>query len=69
MGRKLKTKVPITQNQLLPHAVDHQTVRQREQKQKEDQMKSFDRRNAAKTLAQIERGEEVYIKDRKGMGK
>ncbi|GFN96963.1 hypothetical protein PoB_002346900 [Plakobranchus ocellatus] len=54
--------MPITQNQLLPHAVGHQVLRQKEQKQTEDQKENFDRRLAIKTLRQLDCEKEVCIK-------
>lgn len=69
MGRKIQTKMPIPQDKLIPCTPNHQEVRNKEMKYKENQRRNFNNRHRAKELPELEPGDMIYMKDlqREGM--
>ena len=68
MSKKLKTKIPISPEQLKPKLVDSAKVQVYEENSKNNQKINFDRRHAAKSLEQLKGGDEVYMPDRSQPG-
>lgn len=68
MGRKLKTKIPVLPSTLHPQILNHSTVRQKEEKMKEQQQRSFNNRHAAREASPLNVNDTVYIRDMKRTG-
>ena len=64
MGRKLRTTVPIIRKQLVPHIRDPALVRQIDEKEKQRQEKSFNKRHRVQELSELDQGDIVWVPDR-----
>ena len=64
MGRKLRTTVPIIRKQLVPHLPDPALVRQRDEKEKQRQEKSFNKQHRVQELPELDPGDIVWVPDR-----
>ena len=64
MGRKLRTTVPTTRQQLIPNTPDRSLVRERDKQQKQRQEETFNRRHGARELPALVPGETVWVPDR-----
>jgi len=65
MGRKLRTTVPMVPAKLLPKTPDMEAVQQFEQTSRQKLKSNFDKRHAVQQLPELQRGDEVYVPDRK----
>ena len=57
MGRKIRTTLPLTENQLIPSIPDMEMVRKKEEQIKQRMKKNFDARHKAITLPMLEKGD------------
>lgn len=64
MGRKLRTTVPTTRQQLVPRVPDSTLVRNRDKQQKQRQERTFNRRHGARELPELVPGDTVWVPDR-----
>ena len=65
MGRKLRTTLPMTSEQLKPSLPDDTLVRRKE---KERMKRNFDKHHRARDLQPLEPGESVWIPENKSSG-
>ncbi|KAK7474061.1 hypothetical protein BaRGS_00034667 [Batillaria attramentaria] len=63
MGRKLRTKIPVLTSTLLPQNYNHEAVRQKEERMKEQQRRNFNRRHAAREAPSLHLSDPVFIRD------
>lgn len=68
MSRKLRTNIPITQEQLTPKLVDCKQLRAKDSAIKERQRHNYDQRHGVHTLPPLQCGDKVWIPDRKEEG-
>ncbi|XP_040359375.1 uncharacterized protein LOC121047832 [Ixodes scapularis] len=68
MGRRLRTKLPIVPEMLMPHMPDMRKLRDFEELYRENQKKDFNRRHGVRTLPEVLNGDEVWITDIKQKG-
>ena len=64
MGRKLRTTVPVTRNQLIQKLPDRTLVRKRDEQEKQRQERSFNKRHRARELSELDPGDIVWVPDR-----
>ena len=64
MGRKLRTTVPTTREQLTPKVPDSTLVRERDKQQKQRQERTFNMRHGARDLSELVPGDTVWVPDR-----
>ena len=68
MGRKLRTTVPVTRNQLIQKLPDRTLVRKRDEQEKQRQERSFNKRHRARELSELDPGDIVWVPDRDSEG-
>ena len=64
MGRKLRTTVPTTREQLIPRVPDSTLVCERDEQQKQRQERVFNMRHRARDLSELVPGDTVWVPDR-----
>ena len=64
MGRRLRTTVPTTLQQLTPKLPDRDLVRKRDEQEKERQERNFNKRHRARELPALDPGDIVWVPDR-----
>ena len=69
MCRKLRTTVPLTENQRVPKVPNLTEVRKRDERAKSRQKKNFDARRGARELPTLLPGEWVWVPDRQESGR
>ena len=65
MGRRLKTRLPVLERNLLPEDEKDKTIRTADQKAKKSYKEAFDKRHGVRSLSLLEPGEPVLMKDDK----
>ena len=68
MSRRLRTTLPLVQEQRIPEAVPYEGISARDSQLKGRQKRNFDRHHRTKELPKLEAGEDVWIPDRKCTG-
>ena len=64
MGRKLRTTVPTTREQLIPRVPDSTLICERDEQQKQRQERVFNMRHGARELSELVPGDTVWVPDR-----
>ena len=65
MSRKLRINIPATQEQLYPKPVDCKELRAKDGAIKDRQKRNYDQRHGVHPLPPLQKGDEVWIPDRK----
>lgn len=68
MSRRLRTTLPLVQEQRTPEVVPYKEIAARDSQLKDRQKRNFDRHHRTKELQKLKAGEEVWIPDRKCTG-
>ena len=61
MNRKVRTTLPIAEEQLLPSVPDRDLVRKKEEEAKQKMKKNFDRRHQVVSLPTLQTGDKVWV--------
>ena len=68
MGRKLRTTLPVIEEQLKPSLPNERAVRRKEKMMKQRMKRNYDRRHGAKELKELQPGDIVWLPDNKQEG-
>ena len=62
MGRMLKTRIPVMEDQLLPKSVNHQSIKIYDSDAKDRYKRDYDRRHNSRPLSPLSTGQSVLLK-------
>lgn len=68
-GRKLRTTVPIIEESLQPQLIPRTKIAQRDEILKSTRKRDFDRRHKARELSTLDKGQNVWITDKREYGR